>query len=519
MLRYDVQDTQFMTDDLSALLNNNKELKPPHDEGTLKVLIVDDEPTVHDITALVLKNFQYRGYHLELMSAYSAAEAREILAFHGPFALILLDVIMETDDAGLTLARYIREELKDFMVRIILRTGQPGMVPQRQVMRDYEIDDYKEKAELTSERFDATVTASIRTYLGFKKIEQSRQGLIRILDAIRNVESSGLDEDLPSRILDQIESVMNRESNSGMGSILVADDEDGERILSGRGIHEGLTDCDLEKLNNPEITEMIRETLKSGKTVHDGHFIMTTLLSRKGGRYLAYFEDVTEFGEMERYLVELYASHVNVSLDNMLLNRELISTQREIIATLGEVIETKSGETGKHVQRVGELAGFLAEKKGLEPVKRELLMFAAPLHDIGKVGISDKILKKPGKLTPDEYEVMKEHAQIGYNILKTSKKNVLQLGARICMEHHEWWNGKGYPKGLSGENISLEARICSVADVLDALRSKRVYKDTISLDDAMEIIMQGRGTQFDPELVDILFAGKEDVIEIYRSFE
>ncbi len=146
-------------------------------------------------------------------------------------------------------------------------------------------------------------------------------------------------------------------------------------------------------------------------------------------------------------------------------------------------------------------------------------MFAAPLHDIGKVGISDKILKKPGKLTPDEYEVMKEHAQIGYNILKTSKKNVLQLGARICMEHHEWWNGKGYPKGLSGENISLEARICSVADVLDALRSKRVYKDAISLDDAMEIIMQGRGTQFDPELVDILFAGKEDVIEIYRSFE
>ena len=251
MLQYYAQVTQFMTDKLNLLLNDKSTLKPPHNEGMLKVLIVDDEPTVHDITALVLKDFQYRGYRLELMSAYSAAEAREILALHGSFALILLDVIMETDDAGLTLARYIREELKDSMVRIVLRTGQPGMVPQRQVMRDYKIDDYKEKAELTSERFDATVTSSIRTFLDFKKLEQSRQGLIHILDAIRDVENSEQDDDLSSRLLDQIESVMNRESNSSMGSILVADDENGERILSGRGIHKGLTDCNLEKLNNP----------------------------------------------------------------------------------------------------------------------------------------------------------------------------------------------------------------------------------------------------------------------------
>ena len=264
---------------------------------------------------------------------------------------------------------------------------------------------------------------------------------------------------------------------------------------------------------------MIRETLKSGKTVHNRRYLMTTLQSMKGGRYLAYFEDVTNFRDMERYLVELYTSHVNVFLENKLHNRELINTQREIITTMGEVIETKSGETGKHVQRVGEIARLLGEKKEMEPEKLELIMFAAPLHDIGKVGISDKILKKPGKLTPDEYEVMKEHAQIGYNILKASKKKALQLGSRICLEHHEWWNGRGYPKGLSGENISIEARICSIADVLDALRSKRIYKDAIPLDDAMEIIMQGRGTQFDPELVDILFDGRKDVIKIYKSFE
>jgi len=508
-----------MIDEFSAFLKEDIKLRTPDNNSILRVLIVDDEPTVHDITALVLKNFQYKGYKLELVSAYSAAEAREVLAFQGSFALILLDVIMETDDAGLTLARYIREELKDPMVRIILRTGQPGMVPQRQVMRDYEIDDYKEKAELTSERFDATVTASIRTYLGFRKLEQNRLGLMQILDAIRDIESSGLDENLSTRVLDQIEAVMNRDDNSKMGSILVVKNEDGEKILSGRGTHENLSDCDLDQLKNPEITEMIRKTLESGKTFHDSHHIMTTLLSKKGGKYLAYFEDVKEFGDMERYLVELYASHVNVSLENLLLNRELVSTQREIIATLGEVIETKSGETGKHVQRVGEIARLLAEKAGLSSEERELLMFAAPLHDIGKVGISDKILKKPGKLTAEEYEEMKRHSQIGYSILKASKKNVLKLGAKICLEHHEWWNGRGYPQGLSGEKISIEARICSVADVLDALRSQRVYKDAIPLHDALEIIKQGRGTQFDPRIVDILLGSKEEIIQIYSSFD
>lgn len=507
-----------MNDDLRALLIDDDKREEPSNEGVLKVLIVDDEPTVHDITALVLKNFRYKGYRLELKSAYSAAEAREVLACDGPFALILLDVIMETDDAGLSLARYIREELKDSMVRIVLRTGQPGMVPQRQVMRDYEIDDYKEKAELTSERFDATVTASIRTYLGFRHLEQSRQGLIRILDAIKDIDSSDMEENLADSILDQMESVISRPEGPGSGSVLVSREAQGDRIISGRGVHEGLQDCGLEELNDSDSIEMIREALNSGKTLHNGRHIMTNLLSKDGGRYLAYFENMEEFGEMERNLVELYASHVNVSLVNKFLTRELVNTQREIISTLGEVIETRSDETGKHVQRVGELAKLLAEKKGYSSSDCELILYAAPLHDIGKVGIPDDILKKPGSLTDGEYEIMKTHSQIGYEILKSSKKDVLQMGAKICLEHHESWDGNGYPNGLSGENISIDARICYVADVLDALRSKRVYKDAIPLEEAMEVIRQARGTQFDPEIVDILFENKDAVELIYSKY-
>lgn len=505
-------------DNVTTLFKDNDNAAAPPDDSILKVLIVDDEPTVHEITALVLKGFRYRGYRLDLVSAYSATEAKEILSDNGPFALILLDVIMETDDAGLNLARFIREELKDEMVRIILRTGEPGMVPQRQVMRDYEIDDYKEKAELTSERFDAAVTASIRTYLGFKRLEESRQGLEKILQAIREFESRETTETLENRILEQIEGVMNRTNRPGSGSILVAHDDTGDRIITGRGSLDGLIDSDLESLEDPRIAAQIRETIEAGSTLHDGNHIMTTLLtSSDGRRYCAYFEDLTEYGDMERYLVELYASHVNVSLDNKLLNQELIETQREIISTLGEVIESRSGETHLHVRRVGEISRLLASKLGFDQETTELLLFATPLHDIGKVGIKDMILNKPDKLTADEYELMKTHARMGYEILKASKRPVLKMGARICLEHHEWWNGKGYPNGLSGEDISIEARICSIADVLDALRQKRPYKKYFSMDEALEIIRQGKGTQFDPNLVDILLTSRPELEEIYRT--
>jgi response regulator RpfG family c-di-GMP phosphodiesterase len=507
-----------MKDDLKTVLKDKRRRDSDSAFDILKVLIVDDEPTVHDITALVLKNFSYRGFRLQLRSAYSASEAREILAEEGPFALILLDVIMETDDAGLMLAQYVREELRDPMVRIILRTGQPGMVPQRQVMREFEIDDYKEKAELTSERFDAAVTASIRTFLGFRRLEQNRQGLMRILDAIRNIESETDDENLADQILEQIESVMDRPKTSETGALLVLKDKETMRIVSGRGDYSEYQDCGLETLKNQDTARLIKESLDEGTTTHDSHHIMTNILTRDGGRYLAYFEDVREFGDMERYLIELYASHVNASLDNKMLTQELMDTQKEIISTLGEVIETRSGETGEHVQRVGEIARLLAESSGFTLANKELLLFAAPLHDIGKVGISDAILKKPAKLTQDEYERMKSHTSIGYKILKASKRPILKMGARICLEHHEWWNGGGYPSSLSGEEICMEARICAIADVLDALRSKRVYKDAVSLESALQIIKEGRGSQFDPNLVDILFEQRKSVEEIYSKF-
>jgi len=499
------------------------ELKSPfitiNGEKHLKVLIVDDEPTVHDITALILKDFQYQGYKLHLISAYSGTEAREILASQGPFTLILLDVIMETDDAGLKIVDYIRNELNDSMVRIILRTGQPGSVPQHHIMRKYEIDDYKEKAELTSERFDAAVTASIRTYLTLRNLKKHQEGLLKVIDSIQEIDKLDFDTtNLYSNILDQFEHVLGWRDKNTFGSMLITEKEGMEIVENARGILEENRGLELEEINDTEIIELVKDSTKDiNPRVHSEKHICVSITVLTGVNYIILLKKQEPFDDFERYLVRLLISHLKVYLDNRILNQDLLSTHIEIISTLGEVIETRSEETGQHVQRMGEIARIISSDTELNDNESDLLCYAAPLHDIGKVGIPDKILNKPAKLTPEEYEIIKKHSDIGFKILKKSNRPLFQLGAKICLEHHEWWNGNGYPNGLKGKQISLEARICAIADVFDAVCSDRVYKKAVPVEEAFEIIRNGSGTHFDPHLVEILLRNEEKIKAIYKN--
>jgi len=158
------------------------------------------------------------------------------------------------------------------------------------------------------------------------------------------------------------------------------------------------------------------------------------------------------------------------------LNEEIQSTQKEIIYKMGEIGETRSKETGNHVKRVAEYSKLLALLYGIDKNEADNLLIASPMHDIGKVGIPDSILKKPDKLTIEEFELMKEHSIIGYNILKDSNRDILKTAAIVAKEHHEKYDGSGYPLGLKGEEIHIYGRITAIADVFDALGSDRCYK-------------------------------------------
>ena len=187
--------------------------------------------------------------------------------------------------------------------------------------------------------------------------------------------------------------------------------------------------------------------------------------------------------------------------------------------TMGEIAETRSKETGNHVKRVAEYSKLLALKLGLDELTADMLKLASPMHDIGKVGIPDNILNKPGKLTFEEFEIMKTHAQLGYEMLKHSQKPILQAAAIVSKEHHEKYNGKGYPLGLSGENIHIFARITAVADVFDALGSDRIYKKAWEDEKIFELFNSEKGEHFDPKIIDAFFENIDEIKKIRELFK
>ncbi|BAO45468.1 HD-GYP domain-containing protein [Thiolapillus brandeum] len=185
------------------------------------------------------------------------------------------------------------------------------------------------------------------------------------------------------------------------------------------------------------------------------------------------------------------------------LNEELELTQNEMVFTLGALMEKRDIETGKHVQRVAEFSRLLARLYGLDDETVKLIHQAAPFHDVGKVAIPDRILNKPGALFSEEWEIMKTHAIKGYELFRHSHRPVLRMAAIIAKEHHERWDGRGYPYGIQGDNIHVAGRIVILADVFDALTHARSYKEAWSIEKTLAYIQENRGTIFDPAMVDL----------------
>ncbi|MFY9142465.1 HD domain-containing phosphohydrolase [Sulfuricurvum sp.] len=201
------------------------------------------------------------------------------------------------------------------------------------------------------------------------------------------------------------------------------------------------------------------------------------------------------------------------------LNDEIWQTQHEMLSLLGEVGESRSQETGNHVRRVAKYAKMLGELYGLEEENIRLLYSASPMHDIGKIGIPDSILLKPGKLDTEEFQVMKTHSAIGYDILKHSNRPLLQAAAIIANEHHEKWDGTGYPNARKGEDIHIYGRITALADVFDALSCERVYKKAWPMEKIIDFVVSERGRHFDPVLVDMFINNLDRFTEIASKYK
>jgi putative two-component system response regulator len=199
---------------------------------------------------------------------------------------------------------------------------------------------------------------------------------------------------------------------------------------------------------------------------------------------------------------------------------ELLESRLQVVQRLGRAAEYKDNETGMHVMRMSHYSKVLAVAYGLTDKQAEILLHAAPMHDIGKIGIADSIMLKPGKLTEEEFALMKHHPEIGAEIIGDCGDSLLlNVAKSVSLTHHEKWDGSGYPRGLSGEDIPIEGRICAIADVFDALTSKRPYKEAWSIEKTVDFLKEQKGKHFEPKLVDLLIENLPQILEIKATFK
>ena len=505
--------TKTKSDQATYLKNVNSELPP------WKVLIVDDEIEVHRVTEMALKNFRFDQRPLKLLKATSAFQAEKILETEDDIAIALIDVVMETDHAGLELVDFIRNRKMNQTVRLILRTGQPGQAPEEEVIRAYDINDYKEKTELTVQKLKTLFYSTLRSYRDIVTIENQKNGLKNVVSSSVEVLRSTTLNKFATSVLQQVLQLLNLSKSAIYCTTFSNDGEDlNTKAIAATGDFANCSTQDLESEFPDIVNRRFNYALnhKHSNQYEDAYVVYTQ--NKSGHENLLYIDLERSITAFDQELLDLYCTNVSIVYENLLLNEELRESQSEIVYMLADAVEKRSKETGAHVKRVSFISEKLAYYSGLHELEVEEIKNASPLHDLGKIAIPDDILHKPGKFDEIERDVMNMHAEIGANILSKSRKKLLNAAADIAHTHHERWDGNGYPNGLAGNNIPISGRITALADVFDALSSRRCYKEAWDVDGVKDYIAEESGKQFDPTLVNILIKNFDEFCDIRTRY-
>lgn len=487
-----------------------------------KILLVDDEPDIHDVTKLTLHRFELDGRRLQFFDAYSGPEAKEILSREPDIALVFLDVVMETEDAGLEVARWMRQDLKNQFTRIVLRTGQPGQAPEESVIVDYDINDYKEKTELDRTKLFTTTFAALRAYRDIFTVEEARrfqvtyrEGLERVIEASAHIYQQRNMHDFANGLLQQVVALLRLEK-----SMLLR--LRGASGVSGENRYEVLAKIgnfdDDHQLFSTDLLQHLNEATVNRISRLYGDTYVGYFPNQSGKASLLVLQGVEKVNEIDSKLLEVFSSGVAIAFDNILLNQEISDTQGELIMRLGDVVESRSPEAGNHVRRMAEVCHLLAIASGMDADEAAVLKQAAPMHDIGKIATPDSVLLKPGKLDAGEWDIMRLHPQVGMSILHGSHRPILKAASIIAHQHHEKYDGSGYPQGLAGEEIHIYARIVAVADVFDALMHSRCYKPAWPIDEVVAHLKNVSGSHLDPKFVELLVQNVDRAVEINERF-
>ncbi|MDA9507689.1 histidine kinase [Bradyrhizobium sp. CCBAU 11386] len=310
-------------DDVLHLIDDTGTASEDTDARKWKIAVIDDDPAVHDGTRFALSDYSLNGQGLEILSAYSAAEGRKLMAAHSDIAAVLLDVIMETDVAGLELVEFIRNEIRNETVRIILRTGQPGQAPERRVIVQYDINDYKAKTELTADKLFTSLTAALRSYQQLERMVQTRRGLEIIIDAASTLYDFKSMQRLAEGVLTQLASLLNVDC----AGILVLRDNGGVdpelSVLAGSGCYSRFIGTTTSKALDPDLREMVEAAFQRRKNEFADHRSVIYLRTGSGREVVVLLQAERELSETDRSLVEIFSSRLSIAFDNVILYQQL----------------------------------------------------------------------------------------------------------------------------------------------------------------------------------------------------
>ena len=484
-----------------------------------KVLIADDDKSIHAVTKLALGGSVFHGRPLSWIDAYSGDEAVALLRQHPDTALVLMDVVMESDAAGLQAAQRIRDELDNKLVRIAVRTGQAGVAREELVVQRYGIDDYREKTDLTAARLFTLVHTSLAHYNQLRLLEETRAGLHRVLEATTAVFRLQTVSALADGLLYHFGALLTGpDAPAGATSGVAAYQPGGSparvvAVTSDQAAHLGQP---LEALPDAAVRRRLMEALQLQVGNFDSHYYSAHFNTQDGEEIAIHVGAALPLAPANIALAALFCRNITASLESRHLAREKDKLSSEMVLTLSEAIGARSRDTGNHVRRVAEYARLLGQLAGLDAQTTQLLVLAAPLHDAGKIGIPDAVLHKPGAHTDEESEIMRSHTELGRRIFDRPGSPVLEAAAIVASQHHERWDGQGYPNGLRGEDIHVYGRITSLADVFDALTHPRCYKDAWPLHRALDYLVEESGRRFDPALVELFMQNLDQFLEIHE---
>lgn len=481
------------------------------------ILVADDDPEIHRRIHQALGSRRLLGRPLRILSAFSGAQAPSLLNRNPDTAVMLLKADSSAGSPWRTIAEAIRRDGRHADVRLILRFDDPGLIPPPDIILELDVADCRTTPDLTVDRLVPLFNTALDAFQNRQEIRRGRLGLLRLADASSQLVERQPLHKFAREVLRQLHAVLQLNANPlpFQGSGFTATEQNGKFLIwAGTGCFDTMVGRTPAEALSPRLLKHLERAMTERTSFFAEAAYFAYYCTRSGVRHLLYLNAGRPLDRLDRDLVHLLYGSVTLALENRYLDREIREIQEDALATLEGVMENRSRETGSHGRRVAEMAALMARKAGLPRGQVKMLRLSAPLHDIGKVGIPDAILFKRERLSPEEFEKIRRHTDIGFEILKNARRDIMEAAVIAAQQHHERWDGTGYPRRLKGTEIHIFGRIIGLIDVFDALLHTRAYKKAWKPAKVLDYIRGERGGQFDPGLVDLLLDNIDAFMEV-----